>query len=146
MPIFVKDPCGWLVLLIVYVACAYVDFVVCYWIVFKSLWGTALAIVHLVCFNALLLCILLSHIRAVCADPGIVPYPFDTGEEYRGVALPPSEMLENHAAGRLSGADSEPHLRLQQQCLENYWTECKKCRMLRELPKAHFEHTQNCNE
>lgn len=94
MPIFRKDPCGIMCLIMTYLAVFYADYVVVRWIVIQtlhnryinrlfknplliivlfsfSLWGAF----HAVGFNIIVLLLTLSHLRAVFSDPGIVPLP-----------------------------------------------------------------------
>lgn len=98
MPVFRKDPCGIICLMMTYLAVFYADFVVVRWIIietlhsrfkpnfivklfyslltvpfscFFSLWGAF----HAVAFNIVVLLLTMAHLRAVFSDPGIVPLP-----------------------------------------------------------------------
>lgn len=96
MAIFRKDPCGIICMMMTYLAVFYADYVVVRWIViqtlnnrffltsfnicfvvqknvslFYSLWGAF----HAVVFSTIALLLLMSHLRAACSDPGIVPLP-----------------------------------------------------------------------
>lgn len=100
MPVFRKDPCGIICLLMTYLAVFYADYVVVKWIILQtlhnrfercinindffniyclimfislhySLWGAF----HAVAFNTIVLLLSFSHLRAVFSDPGIVPLP-----------------------------------------------------------------------
>lgn len=136
----VRDPCGWLLVSIVYGAIAYCDYVILYWIAYKLLWGSFWAYFHITAFNLLILCLFASHIRTAVSNPGIVPKPYETGDAYKGVALPPNTPLSE------SDENSEvQNLRkIQDKCLQWNWTECKKCRMLRPPRSHHCRYCGRC--
>ena len=75
MPVFRKDPCGFICLLMTYGAVLYADYVVVRWIILQtmsdSLWGSF----HVLVFNTIVFLLFLAHGRAVFSDPGIVPLP-----------------------------------------------------------------------
>lgn len=114
---FVRDPCGIVCIIVTYVAIFYADYVVIRWIILHtmqdSLWGPF----HVVAFNTLLLLLLMSHLKAACSDPGVVP-------------LPQSRMdFSDIHTGSGSGANDECDER-------DEWTVCTRCETYRP-PRAH---------
>ncbi|XP_046388189.1 palmitoyltransferase ZDHHC3 [Ischnura elegans] len=75
MPVCIKDPCGFLCILLTYIAVFYADYVVIQWVVLQtmrnSLWGPFNAVL----FNTIIFLLGMAHLKAVCSDPGIVPLP-----------------------------------------------------------------------
>ncbi|KAK4885905.1 hypothetical protein RN001_002176 [Aquatica leii] len=108
---FVKDPCGIICVFVTYGAVFYADYVVIRWIVlqtmFDSLWGPFNAVV----FNTIVFLLLMSHIRAVFSDPGVVPLPQNR-----------VDFSDIHSAE--AGCDHVD------------WTVCTRCEMYRP-PRAH---------
>jgi len=75
MPIFRKDPCGIVCLVLTYLAVFYADYVVVRWIIIQTLHNSLWGAFHAVAFNSVVLLLMMSHMRAVFSDPGIVPLP-----------------------------------------------------------------------
>ncbi|OXU27208.1 hypothetical protein TSAR_010831 [Trichomalopsis sarcophagae] len=112
---FVRDPCGIVCIIVTYVAVFYADYVVVRWIILHtmqdSLWGPF----HVITFNTVVLLLMMSHLKAVCSDPGVVP-------------LPQSRMDFSDIHTGSSGGDD---------CDErDDWTVCTRCETYRP-PRAH---------
>ncbi|XP_076065728.1 DNZDHHC/NEW1 zinc finger protein 11 [Oratosquilla oratoria] len=109
MPVFRKDPCGITCIILTYCAIFYADYVVINWIILQtmrnSLWGA----VHVLFFNTVIFLTIMSHLRAVLSDPGIVPLPQSR-----------IDFSDMHSGGEQN----------------NDWTVCARCEMYRP-PRAH---------
>ena len=118
MVVFRKDPCGLVCLGMTYGAVLYADYVVVNWIVLQiwlpeSYWG----LFHILAFNSVILCLFISHARAVFSDPGIVPLPQNRMD---------FSDLHDEAGEPLT----------QNQPPDEDWTICTRCEMYRP-PRAH---------
>ncbi|XP_034943900.1 palmitoyltransferase ZDHHC7 [Chelonus insularis] len=113
---FVKDPCGIVCIFVTYVAVFYADYVVIRWIILHtmqdSLWGPF----HVIFFNTILLLLMMSHLKAICSDPGVVPLP-QTRMDFSDI----------HTGG--SGASDDCEER-------DDWSVCTRCETYRP-PRAH---------
>lgn len=59
---------------------------------FFSLWGAF----NVVCFNTIVFLLIMSHLRAVFSDPGIVPFPdnnLDFSDMHSGLGSPIHKVL-----------------------------------------------------
>nr|XP_034172093.1 palmitoyltransferase ZDHHC7 [Osmia lignaria] len=72
---FVKDPCGIVCIIVTYIAVFYADYVVVRWVILHSLQDSLWGPFHVVAFNTVVLLLIMSHLKAVCSDPGVVPLP-----------------------------------------------------------------------
>ncbi|XP_003703773.1 DNZDHHC/NEW1 zinc finger protein 11 isoform X1 [Megachile rotundata] len=72
---FVKDPCGIVCIIVTYIAVFYADYVVVRWVILHSLQDSLWGPFHVVAFNIVVLLLIMSHLKAVCSDPGVVPLP-----------------------------------------------------------------------
>lgn len=72
---FVKDPCGIVCIIVTYIAVFYADYVVVRWVILHSLQDSLWGPFHVVTFNIVVLLLIMSHLKAVCSDPGVVPLP-----------------------------------------------------------------------
>ncbi|XP_064617211.1 palmitoyltransferase ZDHHC3-like [Liolophura sinensis] len=110
--VFRSDPCGFVCLIITYVALFYADYVVVKHLIMASmaetLWGAANAVVY----NVVIFLAMAAHLRAVFSDPGIVPLP--------STSLDFSDM----------------HTGQRKQDRSDGWTVCMKCETYRP-PRAH---------
>lgn len=118
MVVFRKDPCGIVCLGMTYGAVLYADYVVVQWIVLQiftpgSFWG----LFHILAFNSVVLCLFISHARAVFSDPGIVPLPQNRMDF--------SDLHDE--AGEPLTQNAPP---------DEDWTICTRCEMYRP-PRAH---------
>ncbi|CAG7716678.1 unnamed protein product [Allacma fusca] len=124
MPIFRKDPCGIICMIITYGAVFYADYVVIRWIIMTSFYDSLWGCFHLVAFNIVVAFLTAAHMRAVLSDPGIVP-------------LSPTKIdFSDHNTKTLKERNSE---------LEGEagaWTICSRCEAFRP-PRAH--HCRICN-
>jgi len=75
MSIFVKDPCGFICIVLTYVAVFYADYVVVRWVIMQTMQDSLWAPFHVVLFNTVIFLVSFSHLRAMCSDPGAVPLP-----------------------------------------------------------------------
>ncbi|XP_071512128.1 palmitoyltransferase ZDHHC7-like [Diadema antillarum] len=112
------DPCGFVCMIITYGAVFYADYVVVEWLIVPSslsasLWGA----LHALIFNSIILLLIVSHLRAVLSDPGIVPLP--------STAIDFSDVRSGNA----------PKSRIDKLSGES-WTVCQKCEAYRP-PRAH---------
>ncbi|CAD5122232.1 DgyrCDS10681 [Dimorphilus gyrociliatus] len=111
MAVFRSDPCGILCMIITYLCVCYADYVVVKHLVIASmsdsLWGALNAFV----FNIIIFLLVVSHLRAVFSDPGLVPLPRNR--------LDFSDMQEERGSKEEDG-----------------WTVCMKCETYRP-PRAH---------
>jgi len=112
MPIFRKDPCGIVCLVLTYLAVFYADYVVVRWIIIQTLHNSLWGAFHAVAFNSVVLLLMMSHMRAVFSDPGIVP-------------LPQSKL-----------DFSEFHTGMQKEKAKDEYTICARCESYRP-PRAH---------
>ncbi|CAG5114953.1 unnamed protein product [Candidula unifasciata] len=112
MAVFRLDPCGIICILITYLAVFYADYVVVRHIVLPSmtdsLWGSLCAVV----FNTIIFLLIVSHLKAVLSDPGIVPIP-KTSMDFSDIHSDSSKLKTNDG-----------------------WTVCMKCETYRP-PRAH---------
>lgn len=113
---FVRDPCGIICIIVTYFALFYADYVVMRWIILHtmqdSLWGPF----HVVLFNTLVLLLVMSHMKAICSDPGVVPLP-QTRMDFSDI----------HSAGSGGSDDCEER---------DDWSVCTRCETYRP-PRAH---------
>ncbi|CAG0899707.1 unnamed protein product [Darwinula stevensoni] len=113
MVVFRPDPCGIICLFVTYAAVFYADYVIMRWVVLdtmaNSLWGTFNALL----FNTLAFLAIMSHVRAVFSDPGVVPLPKSK-----------VDFSDLH-----SGGDQQKQMR-------EDWTVCVRCETYRP-PRAH---------
>lgn len=72
---FVRDPCGIICVIVTYLAVLYADYVVMQWIVLHTMLDTLWGSFNAVLFNFILTLFMVSHLRAVFSDPGVVPLP-----------------------------------------------------------------------
>ncbi|XP_014220040.1 palmitoyltransferase ZDHHC3 [Copidosoma floridanum] len=72
---FVRDPCGILCIIVTYLAVFYADYVVVKWIVLYTMQESLWCPLHVIAFNTVVLLLMMSHLKAVCTDPGVVPLP-----------------------------------------------------------------------
>ncbi|XP_012257947.2 palmitoyltransferase ZDHHC3-A [Athalia rosae] len=111
---FVRDLCGIVCIIVTYIAVFYADYVVVRWIVLHtmqdSLWGPF----HVVTFNTVVLLLVMSHLKAVCSDPGVVPLP-QTRMDFSDI----------HTGGNRDDFDERDD-----------WTVCTRCETYRP-PRAH---------
>uniref|UniRef100_A0A0L8HF72 Palmitoyltransferase n=1 Tax=Octopus bimaculoides TaxID=37653 RepID=A0A0L8HF72_OCTBM len=112
MAVFRSDPCGIVCLLITYGALLYADYAVVRHLVIPVMSDTLWGAVSVVIFNFIIFLAVVSHLRAVLSDPGIVPIPKTT--------LDFSDMHSGHKSP----------------CMNNGWTVCMKCETYRP-PRAH---------
>lgn len=112
MAVFRSDPCGIVCLLITYGALLYADYAVVRHLVIPVMSDTLWGAVCVVIFNFIIFLAIVSHLRAVLSDPGIVPIPRTT-----------LDFSDIH-----SGQKSP--------CMNNGWTVCMKCETYRP-PRAH---------
>ncbi|GAB1602028.1 palmitoyltransferase ZDHHC3-like isoform X2 [Argonauta hians] len=112
MAVFRSDPCGIVCLLITYGALLYADYAVVMHLVIPVMYDTLWGAVSVVIFNFIIFLAIVSHLRAVLSDPGIVPIPKTT--------LDFSDMHSGHKSP----------------CTNNGWTVCTKCETYRP-PRAH---------
>ncbi|XP_065206706.1 palmitoyltransferase ZDHHC7-like [Planococcus citri] len=107
-----KDPCGYICICFTYMSLIYADYVVIKWIVLQtmqdSLWGPF----NVVLFNSLILLLTLSHFRAMCSDPGVIPLP-QTKMDFSDIYAASKEPLN-----------------------QDDWTVCTRCETYRP-PRAH---------
>ena len=73
MVVFRVDGCGITCLLVTYASVCYADYVVVKVLVIPVLDGSLTGSFLVVCFNILVTLMMVSHLRAVFSDPGIVP-------------------------------------------------------------------------
>ncbi|XP_067938222.1 palmitoyltransferase ZDHHC3-A-like [Watersipora subatra] len=111
--VFRKDICGFICIGMTYAAVIYADYVVTLHMILGSLGenGSIWAPINTVIFNTLIFLLIISHIRAVTCDPGMVPLPST-----------PIDLKLLHATQQKGGMDG--------------WTVCNKCRTYRP-PRAH---------
>ncbi|CAI9737262.1 palmitoyltransferase ZDHHC3-like [Octopus vulgaris] len=112
MAVFRSDPCGIVCLLITYGALLYADYAVVRHLVIPVMSDTLWGAISVVIFNFIIFLAVVSHLRAVLSDPGIVPIPKTT--------LDFSDMHSGHKSP----------------CMNNGWTVCMKCETYRP-PRAH---------
>lgn len=72
---FIRDPCGIICVIVTYLAVLYADYVVMQWIVLHTMLDTLWGSFNAVLFNLILTLFMVSHLRAVLSDPGVVPLP-----------------------------------------------------------------------
>eukprot|EP00106_Octopus_bimaculoides_P005682 XP_014773124.1 PREDICTED: palmitoyltransferase ZDHHC3-like [Octopus bimaculoides] len=158
MAVFRSDPCGIVCLLITYGALLYADYAVVRHLVIPvmsdthplydsqsvKLWGA----VSVVIFNFIIFLAVVSHLRAVLSDPGIVPIPkttLDFSDMHSGHKSPCMlQLFTLQYIGFVSTyllMASQPHifpvfLKNTTYCLNNGWTVCMKCETYRP-PRAH---------
>ncbi|KAJ7307387.1 hypothetical protein JRQ81_009402 [Phrynocephalus forsythii] len=121
------DPCGLLCLLLTYLSVGYADYVILEHVLLQpgfrgSLWCPF----HAVAFNLVVAMLLACHLRAVFADPGMVPLP--------ETALDFSDLRSN------TGTSSDTSHKSNQS--NEDWTVCHRCETYRP-PRAH--HCQVCH-
>lgn len=109
----VRDPCGYVCIVITYLSIVYADYVVIRWMILHTMSDSLWAPLHVILFNTLILLLIFAHIRAMCSDPGIVP-------------LPQSRMDFSD----MHSASSEPLIN------QEDWTVCTRCETYRP-PRAH---------
>lgn len=83
----IKDPCGCLCISFTYISIIYADYVVIRWIVLQTMQDSLWGVFNVFLFNSLILLLILSHMRAMCSDPGVVPLPqakMDFSDIYAG--------------------------------------------------------------
>ena len=73
MVVFRLDGCGITCLVLTYASLCYADYVVVKVLVIPVLDGSLSGSFLVVCFNILVTLMVVSHLRAVLSDPGIVP-------------------------------------------------------------------------
>ncbi|XP_041373171.1 palmitoyltransferase ZDHHC3-like [Gigantopelta aegis] len=112
MVVFRSDPCGITCIIFTYIAVLYADYVVIRHLIIPSmaysLWGAF----HVVVFNTILFLLIISHLRAVLSDPGIVPLPTAN-----------IDFSDMHSGNCISKSSDG-------------WTVCMKCETYRP-PRAH---------
>ncbi|XP_072839972.2 palmitoyltransferase ZDHHC3 isoform X1 [Pogona vitticeps] len=122
------DPCGVLCLLLTYLSVGYADYVILEHVLLQpgfrgSLWCPF----HAVAFNFIVVMLLACHMRAVFADPGMVPLP-DTALDFSD--LRSNNSSSNNNTSHKSSRNNED------------WTVCNRCETYRP-PRAH--HCQVCH-
>ncbi|KAL1139787.1 hypothetical protein AAG570_006764 [Ranatra chinensis] len=113
MSTFVRDPCGFICIVITYIAVFYADYVVVKWVVMQTMQDSLWAPFHVVLFNTVIFLVSFSHLRAMCSDPGAVPLP-QTRMDF-------SDIHSGSNAALLQNED---------------WTVCTRCETYRP-PRAH---------
>ncbi|XP_071957867.1 palmitoyltransferase ZDHHC7-like isoform X2 [Antedon mediterranea] len=116
MAVFRKDPCGIICLIITYAAVLYADYVVVQWLILPTMAMSISGYFHAVAFNLIVVLLISSHVRAVTADPGIVPLP--------AAAIDFSDMRVGAIPKSILSQDGES------------WSICQKCEAYRP-PRAH---------
>ncbi|XP_033119219.1 palmitoyltransferase ZDHHC3-like [Anneissia japonica] len=116
MAVFRKDPCGIICLIITYSAVLYADYVVVQWLILPTMAMSVSGYFHAVAFNLIVFLLITSHVRAVIADPGIVPLP--------AAAIDFSDMRFGVIPKNILSQDGEN------------WSICQKCEAYRP-PRAH---------
>ncbi|KZC15111.1 PREDICTED: palmitoyltransferase ZDHHC3 [Dufourea novaeangliae] len=113
---FIKNPCGIVYIIVTYAAVFYADYAVVRWVILYSLQDSLWGPFHVVAFNTVVLLLIMSHLKAVCSDPGVVP-------------LPQSRMdfSDIHT--------DNPETKIECDERDN-WTVCTRCETYRP-PKAH---------
>lgn len=77
------DCCGLVCATITYSLLTFASFVVTYCVILPWLWLSAWGCLHLFLFNSLVVLAIVSHVKAMCTNPGAVPrfaLPLDAGE------------------------------------------------------------------
>lgn len=140
-----KDPCGIGCCILAWAMVGYADYVVLWWLLGPWMESGFWGFLHALVFNLLLLNIVLSHLRAMLSDPGIVPFP--------KTALDFSEMEVGGHGGRSGrggrggrggggeeggdgGSDSEEDVGVRSSFVGEDWTVCGRCEAYRP-PRAH---------
>lgn len=106
---FKFDACGIVCVIITYLSVIYSDYVIVYWILpdTTGLWGP----INVILFNSCIFLLIVSHLKAVLTDPGIVP-----------IARLDFSNPTQHAEWKIIS--------------ENDWTFCNRCSSYRP-PHAH---------
>ena len=112
MAVFRLDPCGIICILITYAAVFYADYVIVKHLIVPSLAETLWGPFIIISFNTIVLLLMVSHLRAVLSDPGIVPLP-KTNMDF-----------------------SDIHSENSRKKTDDGWTVCMKCETYRP-PRAH---------
>lgn len=122
---FVRDPCGIVCIIVTYVAVLYADYVVVCWIVLHSLQESLWGPFHVLAFNVVVLLLTISHLKAVCSDPGVVPLPQSRMDF--------SDMHTENAEGKPGDCDE----------IDN-WTVCTRCQTYRPPRAQHCRICKRC--
>uniref|UniRef100_A0A1B6MPS2 Palmitoyltransferase n=1 Tax=Graphocephala atropunctata TaxID=36148 RepID=A0A1B6MPS2_9HEMI len=112
MSMFVKDPCGFICITLTYVAVFYADYVIIRWVIMQTMQDSLWAPFHVVLFNTVIFMLSLSHLRAMCSDPGAVPLP-QNRMDFSDIHSGSESLLQNED-----------------------WTVCTRCETYRP-PRAH---------
>ncbi|BFZ13732.1 hypothetical protein BsWGS_16771 [Bradybaena similaris] len=112
MAVFRLDPCGIICILFTYLAVFYADYVVVRHLVLPSMTDSLWGAVCVVIFNTIVFLLIVSHLKAVLSDPGIVPIP-QTSMDFSDIHSDTSKLKTNDG-----------------------WTVCMKCETYRP-PRAH---------
>lgn len=110
--LFVKDPCGLICIALTYVAVFYADYVIVRWVIMQTMQDSLWAPFHVVLFNTVIFMLSLSHLRAMCSDPGAVPLP-ETRVDFSDIHSGSESLLQHED-----------------------WTVCTRCETYRP-PRAH---------
>uniref|UniRef100_A0A915I3F3 Palmitoyltransferase n=1 Tax=Romanomermis culicivorax TaxID=13658 RepID=A0A915I3F3_ROMCU len=148
------DPCGIVCVLLAYAAVIYADYVVIVWLVSPVYGGTFWSSLHIFGFNVIILLLILSHIRTMFSDPGVVPLS-QTRVDFsdlrtlntrnkKGYLVKNSLYSNDHDSDYVNfqsmtvqnSSDSDSETLLKNKYVGEDWTVCGRCEAYRP-PRAH---------